>query len=69
MENDQQFCKAEKSDESWSDNEMCEIVISILEDFVETKKNYFEDVKLELKKIKEQKMESKELQRYIKTDR
>ncbi len=54
LEDDEQFCEAEKSDESWSDEEICEMVVSVLEGFVENKKNYSEEVNLAMEKLETQ---------------
>jgi hypothetical protein len=54
LEDDEQFCETAKSDESWSDEEICEMVVSVLEGFVENKKNYSEDVKLAMEKLETQ---------------
>jgi hypothetical protein len=54
LEDDEQFCESEKSDESWSDEEICEMVVSVLEGFVENKKNYSEEVNLAMEKFETQ---------------
>ncbi len=54
LEDDEQFCEVDKSDESWSDEDICEMVVSVLEGFVENKKNYSEEVNLAMEKLETQ---------------